>query len=216
MMASAKGTHGSHPDWRASDDVVEFRQAAERIRYFARRLIADTPAQPARELIDVNHVITESQGMVSRLVPAGTELRLELAVTPATVNAERWEIERILLNLVLNACRRGLQVGSEIVIQTASMKQVPPGLKSPNIQVRSYISLTVSVASVIARRGIRVLASPWNVERRGSDLTLAAVARTVQQLEGTLQLEIDSDRYMRVRVDLPLVIAGSDDEAESA
>ena len=215
MVASARGMLGSHPNWRASDDAVEFHQAAQRIRHVARRLIADAPAQPVRELIDTNQVITESEGMVSRLLPAGTELRLQLADTPATVIAERWEIERILLNLVLNACRRGLQDGSEIVIRTASMKQAPPGLKPPNIQVRSYISLTVSVVSMMARRGARVLAS-WNVERRGSDLTLAAVARTVQQLEGTLQVEIDSDRYMRVRVDLPLVVEGSDDEPESA
>jgi hypothetical protein len=42
------------------------------------------------------------------------------------------EIERLLLNLILNACRRGLHDGSEIVIQAASIKQVPPGLASPN------------------------------------------------------------------------------------
>jgi nitrogen-specific signal transduction histidine kinase len=216
MIACANAMHGLHPGTRVSDDdIVAFYKAADRMRHLARGLIADLPAHNVQKTIDVNRVITESEGLVSRLLPAGTELRLELADMPAMVTAGRWEIERILLNLVLNACRR-LQDRNEIVIQTASMKQVPPGLTSSNIRVRSYITLTISAASATARHGARVIANPWNVERQGSDLTLAAVARTVQQLEGTLQLEINSDRHMRVRVDLPLAIDGSDNGPEAA
>ena len=215
IVRCANGTDGSHTSWRASDDGVEFHNIAECMRHLARRLVADEPVTPVRQLVDVNQVIADSEGMVSRLLPTGSELRLEMADTPATVKAGRWEIERLLLNLVLNVCRRSLHDGSEIVIRTASMKQVPPGLTSPNIQVRSYISLAVSVADVVGHRGARVIGSSRNMEGQASDLTLAAVARTLQQLEGTLQLEFDSDRYMRLRVDLPLVIDASDEEPET-
>lgn len=44
-------------------------------------------------------------------------------------------------------------------------------------------------------------------ERLGNDLSLATIARSVQQLESALQVEIDSERHVRIRVDLPL---GSD------
>jgi len=215
IVTCANGTHGSHTSWRASDDGVAFHKAAERMRHLARRLVADEPVTPVPQLIDINQVNADTEGMISRMLPTGSELRLELAGTPATVKAGRWDIERLLLNLVLNACRRGLHDGSEIVIQTASMKQVPPGLTSPNIHVRSYISLTVSVADVVGRRGARVIGSSRNMEGQATDLTLAAVVRTLQHLEGTLQLEFDSDRYMRLRVDLPLLIDSSDKEPET-
>ena len=62
-------------------------------------------------------------------------------------------------------------------------------------------------------RGTRVVAHLGNLERLGSDLSLAAVARSVQQLEGALQREIDSARHVRIRVDLPLALDDPDDDS---
>jgi two-component system cell cycle sensor histidine kinase/response regulator CckA len=207
MVTCANGMRGSHPSKRASDDdTVEFHKAAERLRHLAQLLVASRPVHPSESRpVDVNQLIAESQGMLTRVLPAGTSLRLELAEMQATVKADRWEIERILLNLVLNASR-GLPSESVVTIRTASMKQVPPGLRSPHIRARSYLTLTVSDARATAHRRTRVIAHFWNPERLGSDLSLATVARSVQQLEGALQFEIDSERHMRIRVDLPLAL----------
>jgi hypothetical protein len=206
MVVCANGMRGSHPSKRASDDdIVEFHRAAGRLRQLAQLLLADPrPEALRRQVIDVNQVIAESERMLARVLPPGLSLRLALADMPAMVRADRWDIERILLNLVLNGSR-GLEDGSVVVIGTASKKQVPPGLRSPHIRVRSYITLTVNEASVPFHRGSRVVAHFRNVERLGSDLSLTTVARSVQQLEGALQVEIDSDRHIRIRVDLPLV-----------
>jgi nitrogen-specific signal transduction histidine kinase len=214
MVACANGMRGSHPSTRASDDdIVEFHKAAQRLRHVAQLLVANEPVQPPRRhVIDVNQVIAESEGLLSRAVPAGTSLRLDLCELQATVRADRWDIERILLNLVLNA-GRGLQGENVVIIQTASMKQVPPGLKSPHIRARSYITLIVSDAKATLHRGTRVVAHLGNLERLGSDLSLAAVARSVQQLEGALQREIDSARHVRIRVDLPLALDDPDDDS---
>jgi chemotaxis protein histidine kinase CheA len=42
-------------------------------------------------------------------------------------------------------------------------------------------------------------------------LGLGMVARSVQQLNGTLRIESDSGHRMRITVELPLVIDGADD-----
>lgn len=79
--------------------------------------------------------------------------------------------------------------------------------RSPHIRARASVTLTVNDASATVRRRCRVVAHFRNVERLGNDLSLATIARSVQQLEGALQVEIDSERHVRIRVDLPL---GSD------
>jgi hypothetical protein len=96
------------------------------------------------------------------------------------------------------------------------MKQVPPGLRSPHIRARSYVTLAVSDASATLRGGSRVVAHFWNVEPPGGDLSLASVARSVQQLTGALQVEIDAEGHIRIRVDLPLVTDSGDHDSHAA
>src|SRR5262245_33430090 len=217
MVTCANGMRGPNRSKQASDEnLAEFHKAAQRLRHLAQLLVASRPVHPSRsQVIDVNQVIAESEGMLTRALPAGTSLRLELAEMQATVKADRWEVERILLNLVLNASR-GLPGEGVVTIQTASMKQVPPGLRSAHIRARSYLTLTVSDARDTAHRTPRVITHSWNQEHLGSDLSLATVARSVQRLDGALQLEIDSERHTRIRVDLPLALDGSDDEPPAA
>jgi signal transduction histidine kinase len=190
----------------AEDDFREFHRAADRMNLIAQQLISHWQTEiGGPELLDLNQLVEESQGMLARAVAPGISLRLELgAVRGSTARARRWDLERILLNLVLNA-GRNMTDGGVVVIETSSMQQVPGGLRPPNIRVRPYVRLIVSDSGTASATSARIIPRFSASTQHGSDLGLATVARLVHELNGVLQFESDSESHNRIRVDLPLV-----------
>jgi len=180
-----------HPE--AEDDFLEFRRAAERMEHVAQHLISPQPAEMATlEPIELNRVVAESEGMLKRAVAPRISLRLQLrAIQGSRVRAPRWDLERILLNLVLNTARN-MAAGGILVVETASVRDVGP-----------FVRLTVSDAGAVSPRSARVIPR-FASTQQGSGLGLAAVAQLVQRLNGMLQFESDSERRTRIQVDLPL------------
>jgi signal transduction histidine kinase len=195
------------------DDFLELHRAADRMERIARQLISQQQTEMGSpELIDLSQLVAESQGMLKRTVASGISLRLELgAVRGATVRARRWDLERILLNLVLNA-GRNMAEGGVVVIETSSMQQVPGGLRPPNIRVRPYVRLIVSDAGTAAATSARITPRFSASTQHGSDLGLATVARLVHELNGVLQFESDAESRNRIRVDFPLVSDDVEDD----
>src|SRR5215470_11336653 len=120
-----------HPG--SEDDFREFHRAADRMDRLAqqlsslRRTEVETP-----EPIDLSRLVAESEGMIERAVAPGVSLRLEPGTVGwARIHARRWDLERILLHVVINAAR-GIASG-EVVVKT-----------SPNAIGRSSVSLIVT------------------------------------------------------------------------
>lgn len=180
-----------HPE--AEDDFLEFRRAADRMDHVAQHLISPQGMEMAPpEPIELNRLVVESEGMLKRAVAPGISVRLQLAASPGSrVRARRWDLERILLNLVLNTARN-MAAGGIVVVETAR-QDVGPSVR-----------LTVSDSGAVSPRSARVIPrfSAWT--QHGSGLGLATVAQLVQRLNGVLQFESDSERRTRIQVDLPL------------
>ncbi len=180
-----------HPE--AEDDFLEFRRAADRMSHAAQQLISPQRVEMATpEPIELNRVIAESEGMLTRAVAPGILLRLHLGASPGSgVRARRWDLERLLLNLVLNTTR-SMAAGGIVVIETASMPDVGRSVR-----------LTVSDSGAVSTRSAWVIPRFSASTRDGSDLGLAAVALLVQRLNGVLQFESDAERRTRIQVDFP-------------
>jgi len=180
-----------HPG--SEDDFREFHRAADRMDRLAqqlsslRRTEVETP-----EPIDLSQLVAESEGMIKRAVAPGVSLRLEPGTVGwARVHARRWDLERILLHVVINAAR-GIASG-EVVVKT-----------SPNAIGRSSVSLIVTGSGSAPAPSARINPRSSASGEDESDLGLAAVARLVQRLHGVLQFESDSEGRTRIQVDFPL------------
>jgi signal transduction histidine kinase len=187
-----------HPG--AEDDFVEFHRAADRMDHVLRQLIAPRRAEmAAAEAIEIGQLVAESEGMLKRAVAPGVTLRLQPgAVGFALIRVRRWDLERILLQVVISASR-GFASG-DVVMETSSHGNVG---SSVSLIVTGSGSALASSTPITSR-----LSSSGHDER---DLGLAVVARLVQRLDGVLQFESDSQRRTRIQIDLPLAPSAVED-----
>jgi signal transduction histidine kinase len=181
-----------HPE--AEDDFLEFRRAAERMDHVAQQLISGQRMEVATpEPIELNRLVSESLGMLKRTVAPGISMQLQLgAARGSRVRARRWDLERILLNLVMTTARNTAP-GGIVIVETRSMEDVGPSVR-----------LIVSDSGAVSPRAARVVPEFSPSTQHDSGLGLATVAQLVQQLNGVLEFESDSERRTRIQVDFPL------------
>ncbi len=104
-----------------SGDLLEIRKAADRARALIRQLLAFTRTdQRRRTLVDVNHIVRDTQGMLRQLVGAKVGIVLGLAPDLPPILADRVQIEQVLLNLAVNA-RDAMDGKGELTIETGSV-----------------------------------------------------------------------------------------------
>ena len=175
-------------------------------RILQRLMNIDRSSQHESHPVDVNLAVVECSETLERALGDGIRLNLQLAPGREYVLAERLDVERILLNLAMCG-RHAMPDHGVLTIETASLKEVPPGLRPPHVRARSYVRLTVADTGPGMPSGtrMRVLGSTPPREQHGSDLGMAAVAHTVRSLDGSLSIEGDDGRGTRVTIDLPCV-----------
>lgn len=192
-------------DLRNLLEVVELPAARERADRIVQHLMSPhTLSWRMRQPIDINLAIVDLSDVLERLLSRRIRLTLDLAVNCDHVLADRVEIERILLNLVVSA-RSAMPEGGTLTIHTSLVRQVPPGLKPPNVRTRTYVRLAVTDSGPGMSSGARfrvLRPSPLRKEH-GTELAMAVVAHTSQALGGTLRIEGDDGQGSRVSLDLP-------------
>src|SRR5262245_58748889 len=191
-----------HPE--AEDDFLEFHRAVDRMDRLVRQLISPRQTEIGTpESIDLNQLVVESEEMLKRAVAPGVVLRLQLSgLEGAHIRAQRWDVERILLHLVINAAR-GIAFGA-VIIETSSTHESSGGLTLRRAGVRPSVTIVVSGSATAPTSPVRIISGASASGPHENDLGLAAVARLVQRLDGVLQFESDSEHRTRIQVDLPM------------
>ena len=192
---------------------VDFNEAWTRASRIAYRLMsAHTLSGHDRQPIDIDIVAAAFSDMIQRAIGDQIRLSLNLAAGQTCVRAGRDEIERILLNLAVNG-RRAMADGGVLTIRTGVVKEVPPGLRFPNVRATSHVRLMVADtgAGMLSGARHRVLGPTPLRKEHGTQLTLAAVAHTVRTLDGALHIEADDGQGTRVVIDLPGVDSSQTD-----
>jgi signal transduction histidine kinase len=157
-----------------------------------------TPRAP----LDLNAVIRSNLATIRRIAGDRISVRLGLARTAAMVAADILQIERILLNLVLNACE-SMPDGGSMLIETSVLPAKPADVGVP---AGAAIQLTVTDMG----RGMdpavieRIFEPLFTTKPRGTGFGLNSVAHTVRALQGTIAVESGVDRGTKVSVTLPL------------
>ncbi|HEX5110690.1 MAG TPA: histidine kinase dimerization/phospho-acceptor domain-containing protein [Vicinamibacterales bacterium] len=125
----------------ASLEITELLAAANRATKLTRQLLAFGRRQVLQtQRVDLNHVVTQVQTMLTPLIGAQVRLQTSLARRLPAVEADPGQFEQVLVNLALNA-RDAMPNGGTLRLETRTDRleeayyQMPPG---------DYVCLAVS------------------------------------------------------------------------
>jgi PAS domain S-box-containing protein len=187
--------------------VGEIRQAADRAVALTRRILSVGREQPvSRRTIDVNTVIRSLHPMLRRVVRADIELTLKLQTAPAQVLADPVQIERALMNLVLNA-RDALPRGGQVSIVTRTVLESEDGDCSG--QEAAFILLQVedNGCGMDTETQAQVFQPFFTTKPpgEGTGLGLASVETIARQSGGKVHVESEIGCGTRIGILLPRV-----------
>ena len=181
--------------------IAELRRTAERASMLAKDLL--TAAQPhntPRRLVNLNEVVMQAGTMLSSLTDRKVRMELRLAPEPVRVVADRAELDRILLNLVLNA-REALARDGVITIETQVAREPRDG---ESARPRARLIVTDTGTGVSSAVRARMFEPFFTTKPSGTGLGLPCVAATVHQLQGEVSLQSEPGRGTSVTVTIPL------------
>ena len=191
-------------DPSAGVEIAEIRSSAARASTITQALL--TAARPRRAgagEVDLNHLVAPAAETLARVLGPRIRVDARLSADPVRVRIEPADLERILLNLVLNA-RSAIDYEGIVTIVTElvplatidRLEGQPPG---------PYARLTVADTGRGMTREIRErMFEPFFSSDGGTGLGLSSVAFTVNRLHGTIAVESRPGRGTSISVYLPL------------
>jgi two-component system cell cycle sensor histidine kinase/response regulator CckA len=175
------------------NDLKMIRESGAKAASITRQLLAFSRKQVVQPRpIDVNELIGESKGMLTRLLPHDVELELDLRATEV-IEIDPTQMEQVLLNLVVNA-GDAMPNGGRITIATEHVDvRHPRATKTGVVPVGNYIVLRVQDTGIGMDETTQARAfEPFFTTKdpgRGTGLGLATVYGIVQQAHGHIILE---------------------------
>jgi PAS domain S-box-containing protein len=131
------------------DDVVrahleEIKKASESAATLTRQLLAFSRRQQlAAKPLDLNELIAGMERMLLALVGRGVKIRLVLSPGLRIVEADVHEIERVIVNLVVNA-RDAMPRGGVLAISTANVDVTDSARVHDELPPGKYVRLTIT------------------------------------------------------------------------
>jgi signal transduction histidine kinase/CheY-like chemotaxis protein len=194
------------PDHAVRHDVGEIQRAAERAAELTRQLLAIGRRQVIEpESLPLGAVLAEMRRMLECVLGARVRVEVECPADVAPVWADRGQMERVLLNLAVNA-RDAMPDGGVLTLRAANADGDPTcaGLKlSPAHCVRLDVVDTGRGMDEATR--VRVFEPFFTTKPagQGSGLGLASVYGILRQSGGAIAVESAPNRGTRFRIYLP-------------
>ncbi len=201
----ASELESSHP---LCEEAREIRVAADRAAGLTRQLLTFSRRQiTQREILSVSEVIEALAPMLSRLLGEDVELVLDLATPDSAVEADRHQIDQVIMNLAVNA-RDAMPHGGRVAIEvTATELDEEFTRQRLSLEPGRYVVIAVSDTG----RGIdaeiqRHIFEPFFTTKpvgQGTGLGLSTVFGIVQQSGGTVSVYSEPGRGSTFRIYLP-------------
>jgi CheY-like chemotaxis protein len=158
----------------------------------------------------MNALIAELERMLQRLI--GEHIRLETVPSRGAcfVNADKGQIEQVVMNLAVNA-RDAMPDGGRITIRTSTATLGPEECaRNPELRPGEYVLLTVNDTGCGMDAGTRErIFEPFfttKPEGAGTGLGLSTVYGIVKQTGGHLEVESEPGRGAEFKVYLPAIL----------
>jgi two-component system, cell cycle sensor histidine kinase and response regulator CckA len=201
------------------EELQEIARAAQQASALTRQLLAFSRRQVLHpRVLDLNQIVSSMEGMLQRIIGDDVSVAVKLADGLAHVEADRAQIERVILNLAANA-RDAMRDGGALTIETANVEldeaQVAnhgDGAAGP------HVLLAVSDTGIGMDEDVRRhLFEPFYTTKpagQGTGLGLATVFGVVKQSGGGIYVYSEPGRGSTFKIYLPAT-AASGTEAET-
>jgi PAS domain S-box-containing protein len=194
----------------ARDDIEEIQRTARRGAELSRQLLLFSrgEAGSSPEVLDLNEVVADIERMLERSIGETVTLKSELDDELKLILADRNEIERIIMNLAINA-RDAMSTGGELTIRTENLvvDDDYAGVRV-DLEEGDYVELDVidtgdGMPAEVIRRAFEPFFSTKDVGK-GTGLGLATVYGIVQRSRGHIEIDSDEGKGTTIRVLLPI------------
>jgi PAS domain S-box-containing protein len=171
----------------------EILQTAKTAADLTRQLLTFARRQPrSDQVIEVNRLVTETAGLLQRLIGPRIELETELAPDAGPVRADPSQLQQVLMNLAANA-RDAMPSGGRLTIHTSRTKVAASGTVDATSSAGQYVTLQVAdtgqgMDETTRARIFEPLFTTKDLEK-GTGLGLATVRSIVTKLRGYIGVE---------------------------
>jgi signal transduction histidine kinase len=191
-------------------ELAEIKNAVERAAHLIRQLLAySRQGVLVPRTVDLNHVVTETKGMLERLIGENIEFSIALAESLGSISADIGQLEQVIVNLVVNA-RDAMPEGGTLLLETANLTLTGTDGRqgmAPGDYV--VLGLTDSGSGMDAETIKRVFEPFYTTKERGigTGLGLATVFGIVTQSSGHVEVESEPGIGTSFRLYFPQVPA---------
>jgi len=195
-------------DPAAKEPLDEIEHAAEQASALTRQLLAFSRRQVLQpRSVDVNAIVGGMEPMLERIIGDDVHVKVRLADSVAPVEADRAQIERVVLNLAANA-RDAMPRGGRLTIETADVMLdesyvATHGDVTPGPHVLLAISDTGTGMSEEVRRRLFEPFFTTKASGGGTGLGLATVFGVVKQSGGSIFVYSEEGRGTTFKIYLP-------------
>ena len=196
-------------DSRSREDIREMVKAAERGAELVRQLLSFARREGVRpEPMNLNLLIRQMHSLLSRAIAESVDLKLNLSPELWNTEADRGQIEQLLLNLVVNA-RDAMPNGGAVNIETKNVVADDAFVASrPNIKPGRYVELSVSDSGTGMDKATqeRIFEPFFTTKPRGSGtgLGLASVYGIVTRAGGHISVYSEVGTGTTFRIFMPI------------
>src|SRR4051794_19929564 len=159
----------------------QLQQSVERAALLINALLLDQEAVlPGRRPVDANEVVRRTAATLSHGPSDPVRVHLDLWPEPLPVVAETGDLDRVLLNLVLNAFD-AMPEGGVLTIETA-IGHAPDSSEAGPSAAYARLTVTDNGCGMPAEVKERIFDAFFTTKKGGTGLGLRSVAFTVRQL----------------------------------
>jgi PAS domain S-box-containing protein len=186
-------------------DFEEIQKAADRASRLTRQLLAFSRKQVLQPVrIDLNEVVHDMEKMLARVIGDDVHVVTRLDDRLGGIDADRSQLEQVLLNLAVNA-RDAMPQGGTLTIETANIDVDGYSVADPGaVPAGQYVVLTVTDTGTGIDEATRArIFEPFFTTKdvgRGTGLGLATVYGIVKQSGGFITVDSEPERGAAFRI----------------
>ncbi len=204
------------------EELQEIARAARQASALTRQLLAFSRRQVLHpRVLDLNQIVASMEGMLQRIIGDDISVAVKLADGLAHVEADRAQLERVILNLAANA-RDAMPDGGALTIETGNVElDAAQVAKHGDGAAGPHVLLAVSDTGVGMDEEVRRhLFEPFYTTKpagQGTGLGLATVFGVVKQSGGGIYVYSEPNRGSTFKIYLPACAAsGAEVENDGA